>query len=140
MRALAEKPDHPAAHVQPRAHPIPFFRRWRDLNGSGQGDPADASEGVGDHKRLQFELTRIDDVRVQTAAAEESASRAAIARRLLDIDRRCVGHALRHALDLRAHPFARNRAGDQHHQAVRARNHPAARRGFVDRERDDVTG
>ena len=73
VRALAKEPHEAAPHVQPRAHSIAFFGRRHDADGSRQLEMTDPGERVGNHLRLQLELARIGDVRVQAAAAQRIA-------------------------------------------------------------------
>ena len=101
----------------------------------------DARERVGDHQRLELELTRIGHVRKQAAAAQRIAGRfPPIRRRLLDRHRLCVGGAFRDALDSCGDTLARDCAADQDDLAVGSCDHPPAGGGFFDHQRHDLAG
>ena len=127
--------------MQARAHPVAFLRRRRDGDGRRQSEPADAAERVGNHLRLDRELTRVGDVRVERAAADGIDERLApVRRRLLDRDRVGVRDALGHAIDARLDALAGDRAPDEDDLAAGARDHPAAGRGPLDRQRRRAPG
>ena len=69
--AFAKEPGQRTADVEPRPHPIPLLRRRRDRYGGWQFHASDARECVDDHERLDLDLPRIRDVRVEAAAAEQ---------------------------------------------------------------------
>src|SRR5262249_31717822 len=99
----------------------------------------DARECVPDDVGLEAELSRITDVRIERPAAERIDGRGSPIRRRLD-------HFLRHGVRQplfgffheRAHAFTGNRAAYEHDLPVVPRDHPPARRGFVDRQLDNL--
>src|SRR5204862_4563756 len=106
-----------------------------------QFETADAAERIGDDERLDVELARIRNVRVHAPSAKR------IAGHLATIDgshlhgrRGGVSDASADPLDAPGYSLARDGAADQNDLAVDARDHAAASRGFLDRERQELAG
>ena len=122
-----------AGGMKSRLHPVPGFRRRRDMNGSGDRDVADPRKGIGDDLRLQHDLTRIGDMGVDTSSAERiRAGIPAVRRWLVDLNGGRERQALLHAIDAHGGALARNRPGNQEDLAVVPRDHAAASRRLLD--------
>ena len=138
---LAKEAHSPRANVQPRPHPIPVVTRGGNRNGTGQHDPADARERIGDDLRLDLELPGIRDMRVEAAPAQQIGEGfTAIGRRVLDGHRLCIDDALANPLDPHRQPLTGNRGRDEHDLPADPRDHAAAGRGLVDENRNQLPG
>ena len=138
--AFTKEPEARAAHVQPRAHPIPVFRGRGDADGRRKLQPADAPERVGDDLALDLELPGICDVAVDAAAAQRVAERlTAIRRRRVHVQRVGEHDTPGYAIDARDHAFAGDGARDQDDLSIHPREHPAAGGRAVNRQGDCFT-
>jgi len=141
VRAFTEETKPAAANVQTGAHPVSLFRRGRHRDRCRQGQMANPCEGVVDHLALDGELAWIRNVTEHAAAAERIVEwLAPIGRRFVDGDRFRERDAFRHSFDARTDLLARDRASHERDLPVDACDHPAARRGLLNREGEDLSG
>src|SRR5688500_19300421 len=97
----------------------------------------DAGEGIADDLRLEGELPRVIDVRVQTAATEGIPLRSApVGRWFEHANRLGESDAFLGARDNRRHTLAGNRPGEQQHLSLVPRDHPSAGCRLFDQDLD----
>ena len=125
--SLAKEARASVAHVESRAHPIPAIGTpRRTVTRSDERDAADSQKRVLDDLRLQFDLPRIRDVRVQ--ASRRTPGRPPIApieRRLENLDGIRKGHSLLRAGHASGQPLARDGARHEHDLPLMPRDHPS---------------
>jgi hypothetical protein len=130
---LAKEPHSAGRNVQSGAQPIALLRRAGHIDLAGEPDPANPPEGIDDDLALAAELFGVGHVDVVHATAEGIRNVwSARGTRLHDLDRARKHDSLRPALDLGAHPLARNGAGDEDNRTVMARKHSPTGNGTFD--------
>ena len=136
VRPLAIETDAVAADVQAGSHAIAGFRRsgdgWR-----GDLDASEPREGVTHYFGFQGALTLVADVRVQAAAAGGiDGGLTAIAGWRYDLHGIGKRELPLDPPDARSHPLAGYRALYEDDLPLVACEHPASRRGLLNRELD----